>query len=165
MLKIDEAKVDIKKIGKIFIFLFLIFSFVVFLFPEIFGTGVVIDLATAGILIILLITIVASVSNKLISNIESKKLDFNKSSRKLPAMIYYLSIMLGVICIAFSVNGFLSEELTMVQRYTSRGILITRDANPGSYWLAIIAFGFSGILLVMYPIINKIKCRRMNKDT
>lgn len=53
----------------------------------------------------------------------------------------------------------------MVQRYTSRGILITRDADAGAYWLAIFAFALSGGLLIIYPILNKVKYRRMNKDS
>lgn len=169
MNKIDEAKVDIKKIGKIFIFLIMTSTIIVFLSPEIFGPEVIVDLAIAGILIIILITIVVTISNKFISNIESKEIDVtksnNKSSWKLPPIIYYTSIVIGVICIVFSVNGFLSGELTMTQKYTSRGILVTRNANPGSYWLAVIAFGFSGVILIAYPIINKIKYKKTNRDT
>jgi hypothetical protein len=165
MSNIDEAKVDIKKIGKIFIFLFLIFSFVVFLFPEIFETGIITDLVVAGVLVIFLITIIAFVSNRLVSSAEYKERNFKKSSRKLSPMIFYLSILLGIICIAFSVIGFLSGELTMAQRYTSRGILITRDVNTSAYWLAISAFSISGVLLIIYPIFNKIRYNRMNNDT
>lgn len=166
---IEESQVDIKKIGKIAIFLILIFAFVVLLFPEIFGVEVVIELAAAGILFSIFVVLIASIPNKLNIKFESKEISVDKLNKKtiwkVPPMIYYLAIVSGVICIAFSVNALLSGELTMVQRYTSRGILVSRDANQFAYWLAIIAFGFSGILLVVYPIINNIKYHMMNKNT
>jgi hypothetical protein len=165
MPNIDDTKVDIIKIGKICIFLFLIFFVVALLFPEIFGAKAVIDLAVAAILIIGLIAIVAFVTNKLISGIEYKEIEFKKSGEKLPPMIFYLSLILGIICIALATRGLLAGEFTIPQRYTSRGILVTRDVNTGTYWLAIIAFGFAGVVLIIYPIVNKIKCRSVNKDT
>lgn len=110
MLNIDEAKVDVKKIGKILVFQFLIFSVAVLIFPEIFGAGVVIDLVVAGILIIFLITIVAFVSNIVIFSIGNKESGFRKFSGKLPPIIFYISIyawdnMFYFLCQWTSIRG------------------------------------------------------------